>query len=285
MTAGVTVGAALCHAGRQLRAAGFEAPRLEARLLLAHALGCRTVDLLRDPHTPVPAEAARRFADLLRRRLDHVPAAHLLGCQEFWSLSFVVSPATLVPRADSETLIEAALALFPDPRAVRRVLDLGTGTGCLLLAALAEFPQATGLGVDLVPEAAALARGNARRQGQADRAAFVVADWAAALAGRFDLVLGNPPYVESAAIGGLMPEVARHEPASALDGGADGLDAYRAIVAALPRLLAPGGRVVLELGLGQRPAVERLALAAGLRMFGYRSDLAGIPRALSLGAA
>ncbi|MBK1661452.1 peptide chain release factor N(5)-glutamine methyltransferase [Paracraurococcus ruber] len=280
-----TVGFFLCRAGQHLRAAAIDSPRLEARLLLAHALGCRQEDLLRDPRAAVPPGAAARFGDLLRRRLDHAPVAHLLGCQEFWSLPFAVSPATLIPRADSEALVEAALEAFPDRGAVRRVLDLGTGTGCLLLAALSEFPAATGLGLDRVPAAAALARANAARLGLGGRAAFAVADWAAPVAGRFDLVLSNPPYIESAAIPGLMPEVARHEPASALDGGADGLEAYRAIAAALPGLLAPGGRAVLELGQGQEEAVTALAAAAGLRCLACRPDLGGIPRALVLGAA
>ena len=212
-----TVGAFLCRAGQHLRAAAVETPRLEARLLLAHALGCRTEDLLRDPRAPVPPEAARRFGALLRRRLGREPVAHLLGAAEFWSLAFAVSPATLIPRPDSETLIEAALAAFPQRGAVRRVLDLGTGTGCLLLAALSEFPDAAGVGVDAVPEAAALARRNAAALGFGSRAGFVAASWGAALAaGRFDLVLSNPPYIETGAIPELAPEVARHEPRSAL---------------------------------------------------------------------
>ncbi len=286
MTAPATVGAILCRAGQHLRAAAIETPRLEARLLLAHAMGCRIEDLLREPRAAVPAEAALRFAALLRRRLDHAPIAHLTGEREFWSLPFRVSPATLIPRPDSETLIEAALEACPERGAVRRILDLGTGTGCLLLAALSEFPAATGLGLDRVPAAAALARENAARLGLGARARFVAADWAAPLAdaARFDLVLSNPPYVESAAIPGLAPEVARHEPASALDGGPDGLDAYRALLAALPGLLAPGaGRAVLELGLGQRAAVAALATAAGLAVLGCRSDLGGVERALILG--
>lgn len=282
---GGTVGFFLCRAGQHLRAAAIESPRLEARLLLAHVMGCRQEDLLRDPRAPVPPTAAARFSDLLRRRLDHAPMAHLLGEQEFWSLPFAVSPATLIPRPDSEALIEAALEAFPDRAAVRRVLDLGTGTGCLLLAALTEFPGATGLGLDRVPEAAALARANALRLGLGDRARFAVADWAAPVAGRFDLVLSNPPYIESGVIPGLMPEVATHEPASALDGGADGLAAYRAIAAALPRLLAPGGRAVLELGQGQQATVEAIAAGQGLRAVSCRADLGGIPRALVLAAA
>jgi release factor glutamine methyltransferase len=279
----VTVGGLLCHAGQRLRAAGIESPRLEARLLLGHAMGVRAEDLLRDPRRPVPPEAAGRFADLHRRRLAHAPIAHLLGTREFWSLPIAVSPATLIPRPDSETLIEAAIEAFPDHAAVRSILDLGTGTGCLLLAALTEFPAATGLGVDRVPEAAALAAANARRLGLADRARFLVGDWAEALDGRFALVLCNPPYIEAAAIPTLALEVARHEPASALDGGPDGLGAYRAVCAALPRLLADGGRAVLELGQGQRAAVEAIARAAGLRPLGCRADLGGIERALVLG--
>nr|WP_149541202.1 peptide chain release factor N(5)-glutamine methyltransferase [Siccirubricoccus phaeus] len=273
----------LCRAGQHLRAAAIEAPRLEARLLLAHAMDCRQEDLLRDPRAVVPPAAASRFADMLRRRLDHAPIAHLLGVQEFWSLPFRVSPATLIPRADSEALIEAALAAFPDRGRVRRVLDLGTGTGCLLLAALTEFPEATGLGIDRVPAAAALARENARALGLGHRAAFLAGDWAAPIQARFDLILSNPPYIESGDIPRLMPEVAAHEPASALDGGADGLGAYRALVAALPRLLAPGGEAVLELGAGQRPAVEALARTAGLASRGCHPDLGGIERALRLG--
>jgi release factor glutamine methyltransferase len=278
-----TVGFFLCRAGQHLRAAAIETPRLEARLLLAHAMGCRQEALLRDPRAAVPVEAATRFGDLLRRRLAHEPIAQLLGTQEFWSLPFAVSPATLIPRADSESVIEAALEAFPDRGAVRRVLDLGTGTGCLLLAALSEFPAATGLGIDLVPAAAALARENARRLGLGDRAAFLAGDWAASIEARFDLVLCNPPYIETRDIPGLMPEVARHEPATALDGGADGLAAYRHVVAALPGLLAPGGQAVLELGQGQRTAVEALARAVGLEPRGCRADLGGVERALRLG--
>nr|WP_255575258.1 peptide chain release factor N(5)-glutamine methyltransferase [Caldovatus aquaticus] len=272
----------LCDAAQRLRAGGIESPRLEARLLLGHALGLPAEALLRDPARPVPPAAAARFAALLHRRLERAPVAHLLGEREFWSLPLAVSPATLIPRPDSETLIEAALAAFPDRAAVRAILDLGTGTGCLLLAALTEFPRASGLGVDRVAEAAALAAANARRLGLAGRARFVVGDWAAPLAARFDLVLCNPPYVETGAIPHLAPEVARHEPATALDGGADGLDAYRAVLAALPALLAPAGRAVLELGQGQRPAVEALARAAGLRPLGCRADLGGVERALVL---
>jgi release factor glutamine methyltransferase len=279
---GATVGAFLRQAGQVLRAAAIESPRLEARLLLGHAMGTTSEALLREPRAPVPPEAAARFRAAIDARLAATPVAHILGSQGFWTLDLAVSPATLIPRPDSETIVEAALEAFPDPHAPLRVLDLGTGTGCLLLAVLAERPRAFGIGVDLVPEAAALAAANARRNGLEGRAAFLAGDWAEALSGRFDLVLSNPPYIESAAIAGLMPEVARHEPRSALDGGADGLDAYRHLAAILPGLLAPGGAAVLELGAGQRQAVEGLAAAAGLVPAGCRKDLGGIERALIL---
>ena len=280
-----TIGFFLCQAGQRLRGAAIEAPRLEARRLLAHVLNKSEDALLRDPRAPVPADQAQQFAALLARRVAHEPFAYLTGRVGFWTLDLEVSPATLIPRADSESLVEAALEACPDKGAALHVLDLGTGTGALLLAVLSELPAASGVGVDLKPEAAALAARNAVRLALADRARFLAGDWAVALAGRFDLILCNPPYIESAAIPTLMPEVARHEPASALDGGADGLSAYRRIIADLPRLLAPRGVAVLELGAGQQAAVEALAKAAGLTPEACRADLGGVPRALVLRAA
>jgi release factor glutamine methyltransferase len=280
-----TIGFFLCQAGQRLRGAAIEAPRLEARRLLAHVLGTTEEALLRDPRAAVPADKARHFAALLARRVAHEPFAYLTGRVGFWTLDLEVSPATLIPRADSETLVEAALAACPDKEAALRVLDLGTGTGALLLAVLSEFPAASGVGIDLKPAAAALAARNAARLGLAARARFLAGDWAAAVRGPFDLILCNPPYIESAAIPALMPEVARHEPASALDGGADGLVAYRRIIADLPRLLAPRGVAVLELGQGQQAAVEALGLAAGLTPEACSADLGGVPRALVLRAA
>lgn len=268
--------ALLATAAAQLAVAGIAQPRREARLLLAHAAGLPPSALLSDP-----AVDAASFTALVARRAAREPLALITGRQGFWSIDLVVSPATLIPRADTETLIEAALDAFAD-RDARHVLDLGTGTGCLLLAALSEFAGATGVGVDVSPHAAALARRNAVALGLADRAAFVCGHWADALAGRFDLVLSNPPYIETAVIAGLMPEVAEHEPASALDGGVDGLDAYRAIIPALPGLLAPGGVAILELGAGQAGAVAGLAEAAGLAAGPPRMDLGGIARALPL---
>lgn len=265
-----------------LAEAEVESASREARLLLAHALGLSLSDLLRDRNVVV---ASAGFAEALGRRAAREPMALILGRQGFWTLDLAVSPDTLIPRADSESLIEAALLHRPDRAAVRRVLDLGTGTGCLLLAALSEFPLAWGLGVELSPAAARLARDNAVRCGLAHRASLLCASWAEALGpgGGFDLVLSNPPYVAAGDIAGLMPEVARHEPRRALDGGADGLVCYRRIVAALPGLLAPGGVAVLELGAGQEAAVRGLAADAGLVHRATHPDLEGTPRALVLG--
>ncbi len=268
----------IAAAAATLAAAGIENPRREARLLLAHATGLDGAALLRDLHTVRPAPG---FDALVARRAAREPLALITGEQPFWSFSLAVSPETLVPRADSETLIEAALAAFPG-RDVRRMLDLGTGTGCLLLAALLEFPQASGVGVDLSAAAAALAQRNAAALGLGARAAFLCGDWAAALSAQFDLVLANPPYIETADLAGLMPEVSEYEPVRALDGGTDGLDAYRAITSALPALLVPGGVAIVELGAGQAAAVADLATAAGLHPGAAQRDLSGIERALPL---
>jgi release factor glutamine methyltransferase len=266
---------ALCWGTKQLRAAGIDSPRLEARLLLAHVLGVTRESLIADPRAAGPTGSA--YQDAVARRADHAPLALILGYREFWSLRFAVSPATLIPRPETETVVTAALrGATPG-----RVLDLGTGTGCLLLALLHEWPGAFGVGVDLVPAAARLAAANARALGLASRAAFLCGDWAAALRGPFDLIVANPPYIASQEIPGLMTEVASHEPATALDGGPDGLTAYRSILAALPGLLAPSGRAILEFGAGQAEAVGALATAAG---FFHRSenDLSGIPRIIVL---
>jgi release factor glutamine methyltransferase len=272
----MTVADALRHGAALLAAAGVDSPRLDARLLLGHLAGLAQDALLRERDAPVDLPA---YAALLARRAARESLALITGRQEFWSLPFEVSAATLIPRPDSETLIEAALAARPDRSATRSILDLGTGTGCLLLAALTEYPAAWGVGLDLSPAAAALARRNAAALGLAHRAAMLCGHWSDALHARFDLVLSNPPYVPAADIAGLMPEVARHEPRRALDGGPDGLDAYRALLRRLPALLRPGGTAVLELGAGQAAAV--LTLAEGWTV-GLRRDLAGTERAMVL---
>jgi release factor glutamine methyltransferase len=234
--------------------------------------------LLRDTAAPADTDALEL---LLARREAREPLALILGRREFWSLDFAVSPATLIPRPESETLVEAAISAFAGCAPPRLALDLGTGTGCLLLAALSEFPLALGVGVDCSSEAAALAARNAAALGLSDRAVFLCGYWAEALDARFDLVLCNPPYIPAADIGCLMPEVTRYEPRGALDGGLDGFAAYRRLLPGLPRLLHPEGVAVLELGAGQLTPVAELALRAGLRV-AARPDLRGIPRALIL---
>ncbi len=279
MTLGeASLGERLAEATARLAAAGLDLPRREARLLLCHAAGLDAAGLLRQLHANHPAPGFEQF---VARRAAREPLALITGRQPFWSFDVAVSADTLIPRADSETLVEAALAAFP-ARDAGQVLDLGTGTGCLLLAVLSEFPTAFGVGVDWSAAAAALARRNAWDLGLDGRAAILCGYWATALQARFDLVLSNPPYIETAHIAGLMPEVACYEPALALDGGADGLQAYRSLVEALPGLLTPDGVAILELGAGQADAVARLAREAGLRPGAARRDLSGTERALPL---
>ena len=275
----VAVSVLINQAAADLARAGIDDPRREARLLLAHAL-CLTPDELRR----LPANQLVRPSQvrhLVARRAAREPFAFITGRTGFWTLDVAVSPATLIPRADSESLIEAAIALR-DRRAVRAILDLGCGTGCLLLAALSEFNWAYGIGVDRSEAACRLAQGNAARNTLSERASFICADWSASLAGGFDLVLCNPPYIPTAEITSLMPEVASHEPASALDGGPDGLHSYRHLIPELPALLAPDGLAIVEIGQGQSDAVALLAQAAGLALVRYHSDLSGAQRAIVL---
>jgi release factor glutamine methyltransferase len=246
--------------------------------LLAHALGITPSALQRDPDRLVDPN---RFRTLVDRRAAHEPLALIIGRREFWSLDFAVSPATLIPRPDSETLISAALAAFAGRDPPRHILDLGTGTGCLLLASLSEFPAAFGIGLDHSFAAASLAARNAAALGMAGRAAFLCGDWAGALDGRFDLVLCNPPYIPTSELDGLMPEVARFEPRTALDGGSEGCAAYRRLIPDLARLLTRDGVAVLELGAGQAAMVAALAREAGFTS-DPRRDLSGIVRALVL---
>jgi release factor glutamine methyltransferase len=279
---GKTVAEAVAHAAATLGAAGIPEPRREARLLVAAALGIEPATVLGWPERQIAEGPARRLAELVSGRAAHAPVSRLLGRREFWSLSFALSPGTLDPRPDSETLVEAALAEIAVRTAPLRVLDLGTGTGCLLLALLSELPNATGVGVDLAPGAVATARRNAAALGLARRASFIAGDWGTALVGRHDVILANPPYISTQAIEGLPPEVGLYDPRLALDGGADGLSAYRALAGDLRRLSEPHGAAVVELGEGQAPAVAAIMAAAGLAVRGVRQDLAGIERAIVL---
>jgi release factor glutamine methyltransferase len=267
------------EAARQLAAAGVESARTEARLLYAHALGVRRDDVLSAGLKPTQEQAAG-FAAMVARRAAREPFAYITGRKEFWSLDLLVGPDVLVPRPETETLIEVALRIMPDRNVAFAIADLGTGSGALLIAALKEFPRAAGLGLESSPEALAYARRNVFAHGLSERARLQLDDWAAMSDSGFDLVFSNPPYIPSAEIADLDPEVSRFEPRAALDGGTDGLDAYRALAALLPRILKRGGRAVLEIGAGQ--AVKPMFQGSGLRLAGITPDLAGIPRAVLL---
>ncbi|MCG8544620.1 MAG: peptide chain release factor N(5)-glutamine methyltransferase [Alphaproteobacteria bacterium] len=275
MTA-ATVESCLTEATARLKSAGIAQPQREARLLLAHASGADEAKIIGYPEHPVADRTG--FLSLIEERARGRPMAQLLGRREFWSLDFDVTPDTLDPRPDSETLVEAALSAVPDKQAAVSVLDLGTGTGCLLLALLSELPNAWGVGVDCDAAAAAVARRNAARLDLADRARIVVGDWAAALHGAFDLLLVNPPYIPSGDIRDLQVEVARYEPPLALDGGRDGLDSYRALAPQVKRLLAPSGTALIEVGHDQWEPVAGLFEAAELDARDAAHDLSGVRR-------
>lgn len=266
-------------AAADLARAGIEGGRLDARLLLGHVLG-RAVW----PHEEEPLETAalERFRALVARRIAREPVSKIIGRRAFWTLDLTVTADTLDPRPDSETLVEAALEAFADRAPPRRVLDLGTGTGCLLLAVLSEFADATGLGLDRSPAAAEVARRNAADTGLADRTEIRCQDWDTVGEDRFELILSNPPYIAEDEVASLAEEVRGHDPIGALAAGADGLDAYRALAPVLSRTLAPDGVVILELGIGQGDAVAAIMASVGLRETARRADLAGIDRTLVL---
>jgi release factor glutamine methyltransferase len=266
---------------KRLRAAGIEAPEFDVRILLKLALGLDDAGLVSAGRAPISAQEQACFDRLIARRMTGEPIARIAGEKEFWSRSFKLGADTLVPRPETETLVEVALSIFPGRNAELRVLDLGTGSGILLAAILLERPRAIGVGVDRSEAALRIARENLKGLGLGDRAQFIRGDWSAALATRFDLIVANPPYIASGEIAALSREVRDHDPRLALDGGADGLDAYRAIIAELPQLLSARGAVILELGIGQEEAVTLLARAKGLRVEdSAQRDLGNVARAL-----
>jgi release factor glutamine methyltransferase len=280
--ADVTVAAARRMLSRRFAGAGLDSPDLDARVLVGHALGLDQAALAAAERVLTAHEAAA-IAALAARRLAREPVARIVGHKEFWGLRIGVSAATLVPRPETETVVEAALAALDAERRrgdALRIADLGTGSGALLLALLSELPHGFGVGTDVSFAALALARHNAAGAGLAARAAFVACDFGAALAGGFDLVVSNPPYLRSHEIAALMPEVRDYDPRVALDGGPDGLAGYRALAADAERLLGRGGHLVVELGLGAARDVAALFCAAGLTAAQPRADLAGVARAL-----
>ena len=265
--------------------AHIESPELEARMLVGAVLGLDLTGLIAAANRTLTPDESIRLEDVARRRLAGEPVARILGTREFWGLSLTLSPATLVPRPDTETVVELALEMLraaPRPDPLLRIADIGTGSGAILLALLSELPNACGIGTDISSEALQTAHGNAVALELAGRTEFVACDYAAALSGPFDLIVSNPPYIRSADIAALAPEVRDHDPRAALDGGSDGLDAYRVLIPQAAQLLAPGGALVVEVGHGQSEDVRGLMAAAGLTgEQPGRTDLAGIRRAVA----
>jgi len=277
--------AALKEAVVLMKAAGLDTPVLDARLIVQHALGISWDTLYLKDDQPLGAEEKARLESELSRRAAHEPVSRIVGRRHFWTLDLAVSADTLDPRPDTESLIETVVQAIPDRTLPLRFLDLGTGTWAILLALLAEYPNARGVGIDRSEAALKVARANAERHGLLPRVAFSSGNWTEGVEGPFDVIVSNPPYIESSHLPGLPPEVRDHDPALALDGGVDGLDAYRAIIPAIPELLRPEGLGVFEIGEGQGGAVTRIARENGLVPAGSRKDLGGIERALSFKSA
>jgi len=280
-----TVEAARRALAARLKTAATESAELDARILTGHALGLDLTGLISAAQRQLTPDESARLGEFARRRLAGEPVARILGEKEFWGLPLQLSSATLVPRPDTETVVELALELVRAggnlDRALR-IADLGTGSGAILLALLSELPAAQGFGTDISQAALQTAGANAARAGLSDRATFIACDYANELTGPFDLIVSNPPYIRTADIDGLAVDVRKYDPPAALDGGADGLDAYRALIPQAARLLAPGGVLVVEAGKGQSGPIQALMTNAGLMpVTAPKADLAGIPRAVA----
>jgi release factor glutamine methyltransferase len=283
--AGQTVETARRALTARFESAAIESAELDARTLAGHVLGLDLTGLITSAQRRLTEDESARLEDCARRRLAGEPVARIIGEKEFWGLPLGLSAATLVPRPDTETVVELALELLRADGATSRPLriaDLGTGSGAILLALLSELPTAQGFGTDISEQALQTAAANAGRTGLAPRATFIACDYATGLSGLFDLIVSNPPYIRAADIAGLAVEVREYDPRTALDGGADGLDAYRALIPQAADLLAPGAALVVEAGEGQSGPINGLMTLAGLAPTGApKADLAGIPRAVA----
>jgi release factor glutamine methyltransferase len=285
--AGHTVDTARRALASRFKSSAIESGEIDARLLVGAVLGLDLTGLITAAQRQLTAGEATRLEDFAQRRLAGEPVARILGHKEFWGLPLKLSPATLVPRPDTETVVELALELLRAGGALDRnlrIADLGTGSGAILLALLSELPNAHGFGTDISPAALQTARTNAAIVGLADRTTFIACDYASGLTGSFDLIVSNPPYIRSADIADLAVDVREYDPRAALDGGADGLDAYRALIPQAACLLAPRAALVVEAGEGQSGQIQALMTAAGLMPAGVpKADLAGIQRAVAGG--
>lgn len=278
---GLTVEAARRELTRRLRDHAIDTPELDARTLTGAVLGLDLTGLATAAARRVNDSDAATLSAFAERRLAGEPVARIVGTKEFWGLPLRLADTTLVPRPDTETVVEAALDALRDGPPPRRIVDIGTGSGALLLALLSEWPTAWGVGIDIDEATLRVAADNARQLGFGPRAAFVRGDYLAALDGRFDLIVTNPPYIPSAEIDTLDIEVRAHDPRRALDGGADGLDAYRSLIPQAAARLAEGGLLLLEIGLGQSEAVDQLVTVAGLTLGPAWPDLSGVLRVVS----
>jgi release factor glutamine methyltransferase len=276
-----TLVSAWTGARRRLESAGVESPAIDARLLVEAAAGATRADIISDPHRRLSDEQSAELERLLDRRARREPVSQILGVKGFWKIMLRVTPEVLTPRPETETILDVVLAEFPLGQRIR-VLDLGVGSGAIVLAILAERPAALGLGVDVSEEALAVARENAANLGLEGRVALLRGDWTSGLAeSSFDLVVANPPYIRSGDIAALAPEVRDHEPRLALDGGRDGLDAYRRLAEEIPRVLVPGGRFAVEIGSGQGAEVAALFVAAGAQGVRVVRDLGNRDRVVT----
>jgi release factor glutamine methyltransferase len=281
---GQTIETARRKLAERFRNGGTDSAELDARLLTGNVLGLDLTGMIAAANRMLTSRESNRLESFAQRRLAGEPVARILGHKEFWGLSLQLSPATLVPRPDTETVVELALEILRAGASDRplRIADLGTGSGAILLALLAELPQAQGIGTDILTAALQTAAANAARAGLAKRTGFVACDYASGLCGPFDLIVSNPPYIRSADIAGLAIEVRDHDPPAALDGGPDGLDAYRVLIPQAADRLAPGAALVLEAGQGQSADIEALMKAAGLMTaWPIKADLAGVRRAVA----
>ena len=266
---------------RRFKEARLDSPVLDARLLVEFGLSTDWSALFTEPDHELTQLEADKLETLIQRRLSHEPVSRIIGRRAFWKLELGISPATLDPRPDTETLIMAVLKLRPDQQAACRILDLGTGSGAILLALLYEYPNATGVGIDLSQHAIAVAEANALAHGMQDRVSLAAQDWAAPVTGKFDIVVSNPPYIRSGDIADLPPDVKHFDPLEALDGGPDGLEAYRSLARRLPDVTAPGALVALEIGQGQAAEVEEILQHHGFTETRRWRDLGGIDRVIT----